>query len=314
MAKGVIVKPIIIQWAIQSAGKDVNALSDKFDKIDKWTSEESELTVSELNKLSKELRIPFGYFFLGEPPDEDIQLLKYRTVDNEEQAKPSRELIDTIKYMEKRQSFMRDALIEDGFLPHEFVGSAAIKDNPEDLAVKITQELKLKKDWNKNNPAAFNVLREAISNLGILVMQNGVVGNNNHRVLNVAEFRAFVLIDEYVPLIFLNARDSANAKVFSLCHELVHIWLGVDELYNDNFTTNQIFNNGQLESFCNEVAAEMLLPLSSIQSALDPQNDIYTNIKHISKVFNVSELVVCIRLKQKNLSMLRYLMRFMRTF
>ena len=301
MAKGVIVKPIIIQWAIQSAGKDVSVLSDKFEKIDKWTSEESELTVSELNKLSKELRIPFGYFFLGEPPDEDIQLLKYRTVDNEEQAKPSRELIDTIKYMEKRQSFMRDALIEDGFLPHEFVGSAAIKDNPEDLAVKITQELKLKKDWNKNNPAAFNVLREAISNLGILVMQNGVVGNNNHRVLNVAEFRAFVLIDEYVPLIFLNARDSANAKVFSLCHELVHIWLGVDELYNDNFTTNQIFNNGQLESFCNEVAAEMLLPLSSIQSALDPQNDIYTNIKHISKVFNVSELVVCIRLKTKKL-------------
>lgn len=299
MAKGITVKPIIIQWAIQSAGKDVSGLSDKFDKIDKWTSEESELTVSELNKLSKELRIPFGYFFLGEPPDEDIQLLKYRTVDNEEQAKPSRELIDTIKYMEKRQSFMRDALIEDGFLPHEFVGSAAINDNPEDLAVKITQELKLKKDWNKNNPAAFNVLREAASNLGILVMQNGVVGNNNHRVLNVAEFRAFVLIDEYVPLIFLNARDSANAKVFSLCHELVHIWLGVDELYNDNFTTNQIFNNGQLESFCNEVAAEMLLPLSSIQSALDPQNDTYTNIKHISKVFNVSELVVCIRLKTK---------------
>ncbi len=67
MAKGITVKPIIIQWAIQSAGKDVSGLSDKFDKIDKWTSEESELTVSELNKLSKELRIPFGYFFLPEP-------------------------------------------------------------------------------------------------------------------------------------------------------------------------------------------------------------------------------------------------------
>ena len=301
MAKGVIVKPIIIQWAIQSAGKDVRGLSDKFDKIDKWTSEESELTVSELNKLSKELRIPFGYFFLGEPPDEDIQLLKYRTVDNEDQAKPSRELIDTIKYMEKRQSFMRDALIEDGFLPHEFVGSATIENNTEALASKITQELKLKINWNKNNPNTFNVLREEISNLGILVMQNGVVGNNNHRILNVAEFRAFVLIDQYVPLIFLNARDSTNAKVFSLCHELVHVWLGVDELYNDNFTSNQIVNNSQLEKFCNEVAAEMLLPLSSIQSTLEPQLDIYTNIKHISKVFNVSELVVCIRLKEKKI-------------
>ena len=301
MVKGVIVKPIIIQWAIQSAGKDVRGLSDKFDKIDKWTSEESELTVSELNKLSKELRIPFGYFFLPEPPDEDIKLLKYRTIDNEDQEKPSRELIDTIKYMEKRQSFMRDALIEDGFLPHEFVGSATIENNTEALASKITQELKLKINWNKNNPNTFNVLREEISNLGILVMQNGVVGNNNHRILNVAEFRAFVLIDQYVPLIFLNARDSTNAKVFSLCHELVHVWLGVDELYNDNFTSNQIVNNSQLEKFCNEVAAEMLLPLSSIQSTLEPQLDIYTNIKHISKVFNVSELVVCIRLKEKKI-------------
>ena len=301
MAKGVIVKPIIIKWAIQSAGKDVNVLSDKFDKIDKWTSEESELTVSELNKLSKELRIPFGYFFLGEPPDEDIQLLKYRTVDNEDQAKPSRELIDTIKYMEKRQSFMRDALIEDGFLPHEFVGCATINDNPENLATKITQELKLKKNWNKNNPGTFNVLREAISNLGILVMQNGVVGNNNHRVLNVAEFRAFVLIDPYVPLIFLNARDSENAKVFSLSHELVHIWLGVDELYNDNFATNQTFNNSKLESFCNEVAAEILLPLKSLQLAFNPQYDVYTNIKDIAKTFHVSELVVCIRLKAKKI-------------
>ena len=196
---------------------------------------------------------------------------------------------------------MRDALIEDGFLPHEFVGSATIENNTEALASKITQELKLKINWNKNNPNTFNVLREEISNLGILVMQNGVVGNNNHRILNVAEFRAFVLIDQYVPLIFLNARDSTNAKVFSLCHELVHVWLGVDELYNDNFTSNQIVNNSQLEKFCNEVAAEMLLPLSSIQSTLEPQLDIYTNIKHISKVFNVSELVVCIRLKEKKI-------------
>lgn len=38
--------------------------------------------------------------------------------------------------MEKGE-LMRDAGIEDGFLPHEFVGSAAIKDNPEDLAVKL---------------------------------------------------------------------------------------------------------------------------------------------------------------------------------
>jgi len=301
MAKGIMVKPIIIQWAIQSSGKNVKGLSEKFAKIDQWTSEESALSVSELNKLSKELKIPFGYFFLPEPPIEDIKLLKYRTIDNEENAKPSRELIDTIKYMEKRQSFMRDALIEDGFLPHEFVGSATIKEKPEDVATKILKELQLSENWNQNNSETFRALREASSNLGILVMQNGVVGNNNHRVLDVAEFRAFVLIDDYVPLIFLNARDSINAKVFSLCHELVHIWLGIDELYNDNFAMDRIVNNSKLERFCNEVAAEILLPLNSLQSAFNPEYDVYTNIKNIAKTFHVSELVVCIRLKSKKM-------------
>ena len=90
MAKGISVNPKIIQWAIQSSGKNIIQISQKFSKISEWTSKECELSVSELNKLSKELRIPFGYFFLKNPPVEDIKLLKYRTIDNEEHTRPSR--------------------------------------------------------------------------------------------------------------------------------------------------------------------------------------------------------------------------------
>ncbi|MBO1305288.1 ImmA/IrrE family metallo-endopeptidase [Enterococcus sp. 669A] len=301
MAKGITVKPIIIQWAIQNSGKSMSLISQKFSKIDEWASTESELSVNELNKLSKELRVPFGYFFLKKPPVEDIELLKYRTIDNEEHETPSRELIDTIKHMEARQSFMRENLVEDGFLPLNFVGSATTNEEAEELATAILTELGLTSDWNQKNPDTFNTLRQAASNAGILVMQNGVVGNNNYRPLDVAEFRAFVLIDEYAPLIFLNARDSVKAKIFSLCHELVHIWLGVNELYNDPQGENQVFLNEQLEKFCNETAAEMLLPGNVLREIYDVEMNAYENIKSISKGFSVSDLVACIRLRQQKL-------------
>lgn len=298
MGKGVIVKPDIIRWAIRSSGKDLETLFEKFTKLKDWITEENELTVNEINKLSKELRIPFGYFFLPEPPVEEIKLLKYRTIENNENSNPSRELIDTIKYMEKKQEFMREALIEDGFSPLNFVASASLEENPIELAQKIKAELELLNDWNKNKTNAFNILRTAVSNLGIMVMQNGVVGNNNYRTLDVTEFRAFVLIDNYVPLVFLNAKDSLTAKTFSLCHELVHIWLGIDELYNDNFKLKQDFNNLRLERFCNEVAAELLLPRRNLEGAFNNNDDLYTNIKYIAKTYSLSDLVVCIRLKE----------------
>ena len=45
-------------------------------------------------------------------------------------------------------------------------------------------------------------------------MMSGIVGNNTHRPLNIDEFRAFSVIDEYAPLIFINSNDSINGKLF----------------------------------------------------------------------------------------------------
>ena len=79
---------------------------------------------------------------------------------------------------------------------------------PRNCTKKIIAQLGLASDWNRKSNDTFNVLRKASSDLGILVMQNGIVGNNPHRSLDISEFRAFVLIDAYAPLIFLNAKDS----------------------------------------------------------------------------------------------------------
>lgn len=301
MAKGVKINPIIIQWAIRSSDRELDDLSNKFKKINQWISEESELSVSEINKLSNELKIPFGYFFLQEPPKEEIELLKYRTIDSEENNKPSRELIDTIKLMETKQSFMKDTLIEDGFSPLKFVGSANLSIPPADLADQIKKQLGLKGNWNYKNKDTFNTLLNACNDSGIVIMRNSVVGASTNRKLNINEFRAFVLIDEYTPFVFLNTNDSYRAMIFSLCHELVHIWLGIDELYNNDYKQKQSYNNKKLEAYCNHVSAELLLPAASVLSNYDREKNVLYNIEKTVKEYNVSSLVVCIRYKNLKL-------------
>lgn len=99
-------------------------------------------------------------------------------------------------------------------------------------------------------------------------MQNCIVGNNTHRCLDINEFRAFVSLDEYAPLIFLNSRDSQHAKV---------------------------------EHFCNDVAAEMILPREQLISYYDPRLSNTDNITLLAKHFCASDLVICLRLKKLNL-------------
>ena len=121
--------------------------------------------------------------------------------------------------------------------------------------------MEIKKDWYKDiNDAteAFRFFRKRLEDIGILVMMSGIVGNNTHRPLDISEFRAFTLIDEYAPLIFINANDSQSAKLFSLLHELSHIWVGVDNFYNDRYGNANTVS--AVEVICNAIAAEILVP------------------------------------------------------
>src|SRR5207248_3353026 len=102
----------------------------------------------------------------------------------------------------------------------------------------------------------------AVEEAGILVMRSGIVGSNTRRTLLISEFRGFALSDQYAPIIFINAADAKSAQMFTLAHELVHIWLGVFGVSNLTHTRP---SKSEIEQFCNAVAAELLVPLERLK-------------------------------------------------
>jgi Zn-dependent peptidase ImmA (M78 family) len=136
-----------------------------------------------------------------------------------------------------------------------------MKKKPEKIAALIREAIGINENWYMRSPnikASFDSLRDLFGRSGILVLQNGVVGNNTRRKLSVREFRTFTLIDDYAPLIFINNSDTPGGKLFSLLHEAAHVWLGFHSFFNEN--SGLSFNISPQETLCNAVSAELLAP------------------------------------------------------
>ena len=68
-----------------------------------------------------------GYFFLKTPPDEQMLLFEFRTINITGKKSSSRELIGTYYHMIAIQDWMRDYLINSGSENLSFVGSCKLE-------------------------------------------------------------------------------------------------------------------------------------------------------------------------------------------
>lgn len=283
-------------WAIERCGKTEEAMQRKFPKIADWLSGEVYPTLKQLESFAAATYTPLGYFFLKEPPEDKLPIPDFRTVKGQP-GRPSPNLLDTIQAMQSRREWMREFLLEEGQTPLSFIKSATLRTNPAKVAMAMRNILSLSDGWaNKVHTwqEALRLLRKAIEDVGVMVVINGVVGNNTHRALDVAEFRGFALVDEYAPLVFINGRDYISAQMFTIIHELCHLWLGYEGI--------SIFDKLQpvklnVEEFCNQVAAEFLLPSDEFKKTLEQnksESD-YDLFNILARKFKVSPLVTARR-------------------
>jgi len=295
-------QPTLLRWARERAGLSVEVLAKKMsvkpERVTGW-EESGELTFKQAQKLADVTHIPFGYLYLPEPPQETLPIPDFRTLRNDEMRQPSPDLIDILDQAQQIQGWFRDELITRGGAPLTFVGSLSQEIPIEAAADRIREVVNFEVSRDAHTwEDALKQQTEQIESTGVLVMRNSVVGSNNRRKLSVDEFRGFALSDDYAPLIFINSSDSKGAQMFTLAHELVHIWVGVSGVSNFDKT---YADHDDIERFCNQVAAELLVPAAELRDAWAKAVSQDDWLQPLTRRFKVSTLVVLRRLNDREL-------------
>ncbi|MDH4225548.1 MAG: ImmA/IrrE family metallo-endopeptidase [Deltaproteobacteria bacterium] len=284
-----------LTWAAKLKGKSLSDFTHDLYHTDSTIQNilHGQLTFSQIKKIADEAKVPLGFMFLPRPPKKytpDKNLVDFRTIKNK---KPfSDDFIEIYKDVEHKQSWYREYLIHIDSPKLEFVGKYRENKNIDNKIIareiRSTIGIELIPNEAKSADEYYSILVKHCENIGILVFKNSVVINSNKRKLDLEEFRGFSIADSYAPAIFINGGDTNYANVFTLAHELAHIWMG------DSGISDAVMNSkNEVEIKCNEIAAEILVPMDSFIQMWESKNiNDREKIRALNKIFKVSELVI----------------------
>lgn len=291
----VAISPEVFRWATDRAGLANDELAKrmnvKVEKVHDWEAGIALPTFRQTERLAEALRVPLGYLFLSQPPKMEIPISDFRTLPNKENLFISIDLQEVIYDAQRKSNWYKEWRIEEGMEPYEFVGKYSVDNTVDDVVQDLRRELDIPEgfvrglhSWSEH----LNQLINKVEDKGILVLQSGIVGNNTHRKLSVDEFRGFSIADNYAPLIFINSQDAITARIFTLVHELTHVWIGEGGISDPNY-----FKKGhplkKIETFCNKIAAEFLIPGKLLEKQWNRKIGAIENTETLCRKFFVSQ-------------------------
>lgn len=267
MTVRVDVEPELLQWAVERSGRADEELWTKSfprSRYEAWVTRAARPTLTQLDEFAAKTHTPVGFLYLDEPPIEDMPITDFRTMNGEPTGVISVDLRETIYTCQARQDWYREHRLIEGEPPLEFVGSVTLEDDPAAVAALMVETLGWDAEARRqagDQAGAVAALRDRAEAIGVLVVISGIVGSNTRRKLDPEEFRGFALADPLAALVFVNGADSKSAQMFTLAHELAHVWLGATGLSDIEIQANPAGNTPReldTERWCNRVAAELL--------------------------------------------------------
>ncbi|MDD5618613.1 MAG: ImmA/IrrE family metallo-endopeptidase [Candidatus Omnitrophica bacterium] len=293
-----LITPEVIAWAREQSGYTISAVAIKIKKteeeIKSWEAGDDLPSIAQARELSRLYKRPLAVFYLPVPPKDFQTLRDYRRLQTLEERKLSVELIDLIRDVIEQQGWARDYLGEEE-KELDIIGAGRINSNVYDLAEEMRSRLEIDINKQMKSASRYEALKywlAKIENNGIFIVRRGGI--------ELSECRGFVISDKFAPFIFLNSEDALVAQLFTLAHELVHLWINESGISNlearGNFISNQASN---VERFCNNVASEIIMPdqiFKEILKHINGYKDTRDKIEILSKEFKVSEEVVARRL------------------
>lgn len=309
------ITPDVIKWARKSCHYNIEEAAEKIGRssaeIEAWESGELKPTIPQAREASKVYKRPLAVFFLPRPPKDFSTLRDFRKLPAGIPREYCPNLVFTIRQTQERQEWLRGFLKEEGFSPLKFIGSVSIEIDSIKLASRIRKMLNVDYDKIRKCRTRGETLRlwiDAVEDLGVFVFQGG---NMQYEKIAVKEARGIALTDQYAPFVFLNAQDAKVARIFTLAHELAHLWINEPGVSNLAPKGRNLKGAGKIEVYCNFVAAEIILPQSEFSefwNDLDRSEPLDSRIDNSSRHFKVSKTVIARRLLNwKEISQDKYL-------
>lgn len=280
-------RPDALKWAMKRTRLGPEALAKAVgvrpEKVSAWLGEDERPTYRQAREMADRLRISFSQLILPPPDRIELPVQDFRRggVRGEE---PTPELIDALYDALRKRDWYREYRHE---APLPFVGSRSLmQQDPESVAETIREVIPVQhlqgetSSWSEFLKRAAEKAEEA----GVLVLRQGYAGSNTRRKYDPGEFSGFAIADQVAPVVFLNARDSVARQVFTLAHELAHIWLGESAL--DAVLEGPETPSEQIEHFCDRVAAMLLMPHAAFRNAW--WGEPYEAAQHTARRFKVS--------------------------
>jgi Zn-dependent peptidase ImmA (M78 family)/DNA-binding XRE family transcriptional regulator len=295
MSEKAHITPAVITWARKSAKLSLTEAAMKIPvdatKLEAWENGDEFPTVKQAEKLAKSYRRPLAVLFLPEVPKDFQTLQDFRS------RKPkdfSTALVFIMREVQEKQAWMREVLIENQESKLNIIGKFNVSTaKVEDVANSIRQNLEVVTGEWGNNPLKYWISKAEAKRIFISM------SSFYHTRLKIDpdEVSGFAIADVFAPFIFLNSGDYENAQLFTLVHEISHLWIKESGISNDTgieFRDKTKFD--PIESFCNAVAANVLLPTNEfIQKFKSHSNPTYENITSVAKHFGVSNFALIIR-------------------
>lgn len=290
------IEPALLGWAKKRSRRSTEFFQQRFPKLDSWERGETLPTFKQLEDFAKATYTPIGFFFLDKPPVENLPITDFRTMGDTAISHPSPGLLDTIYLCQNRQDWYREESRSLGEPPLEFIGSLDTSVDVSTAGALLRNALAFDVEERRQSPTWTEALRQFISQadaLGILVMVSSIVGSNTHRKLDPKEFRGFALSDSWAPLVFINGADTKAAQMFTLAHEITHLWIGESGISDSHMTTR---TDHRIERWCNNVAAELLVPSQLLLLEFNSRAELTVETKRLARRFKVSTLVALRRI------------------
>lgn len=292
----------MLTWARDRAGvaKDHLAMgSITVEKLTAWENGGEFPSQAQAIALADKLGISYAMLFMPTvPPPDVLAIPDLRTIGGHRLTHISLDFREVLNDATIRQEWFREARIEDGQSPLSLVGKFSTVDDPKIVAADMRSVLRLTNQDRSQCTDYESFIKHLVScaeSIGILVMRSAVVKHATNRPLNVSEFRGFAISDAFAPVVFINDADAKAAQIFTIVHEMVHIWIGADGV-SDRTPNTKSDSRNAVEMFCDRVAAEVLVPEAEFEGVWKAES-ITSNAKRIAGHFRVSSLVALRRAK-----------------